>query len=224
MKTMTSLLCVTLCLCTTLFFSSCQPTQPDPDEKFKFRVYNSEVAEAELIHLSSLDTAKLSDDELLEKITREGDLVEIQEKLKASELFYWTTMEAQYARIPPGVPPTPCPIQGGCDQPIAIGAVDLGVVMAGRDSVPPGNAARMSSIPDPTVTLLLDSTHIFAIGKITTPADPVFHTARFHFTVVDEKLKSKDLILLITTSILKDGKVVPVEMKAPVPANAFSTD
>lgn len=221
MKPITYLLSAILGLCACLFLTTCEPAEQPPKEQLKLRMYNADIAQAELLSLSKLDPAKLSQEDLAEKKTRETDLPLVIDNMKTTGSPYWGISEAQTGRVPPGPGPTPCPIVFGCtDRVEDLSLFELGIYIE-IDSL---GTARLSATPQPTATLQLDPDHIFAIGKITAPADPVFKTARLHFTAVDGQLATKDLTLLITTSILKDGKLVPVELKLPIPANTFSTD
>ena len=177
------------------------------------RMYNIDVAQAELLHLSNLDPSTLSAEQLLEKKTRESDVT------KLAGFMIQSGVPFASVRVPPG--PTPCPLPFGCqDFDIDLDQFVLGVYTDALDET----IARKSATQEPSATIRLDSLHVFAVGKLNTPVDMVFKTSSFSFDVVDGSLDGKELVMTITTTILKDGKPHPIEMNIPVPANTFSAD
>jgi hypothetical protein len=214
MKKITASVFNILCLSMCAFFMGCAPEPVK--ESMALRMYNTDVAQAELLYLSKLDPSTLTPEQLLEKTTREADITKLNNDMVQSGVPFASI------RVPPG--PTPCPLPFGCqDYGVDIGQFELGFLYMDPDSLT-GNVARKSATQEPSATIQLDALHVFAVGKLKVPVDPIFKTARFAFVVVDSSLGGKNMVMTITTTILKDGKQHAVEMNIPVPADTFSAD
>lgn len=202
---------IILCLSMCSFFMGCEPEAVK--HAMTLRMYNIDVAQAELFYLSKLDPSTLSAEQLLEKTTRESDITKLNNFMIQSGAHFAAV------RVPPG--PTPCPFPFGCqDFAIDLDQFVLGVFTDGVVE----SVARKSATQEPSATIQVDSLHVFAVGKLKTPVDPIFKTSSFSFDVVDGSLDGKEMVMTITTTILKDGKPHAVEMNIPVPANTFSAD
>ena len=217
MKKISYSLSLILCLSLGVIFMGCVPEPVKPS--ITLLMYNTDVAQAEIYHLSLLDSSTLTPEQLLQKTNRETAVTQVNNHMLQSGITYASV------RVPlPPPPPTPCPDPFGClDFAIAIRQFRLGVLYQ-PDILVETDAARKSATPEPTATIQLDSQHVFAIGKLEATDDPIFKTAYFSFAMVDSTLDGKEMVMTITTTILKDGKQQAVEMNIPVPANTFSAD
>src|SRR6187399_930552 len=143
MKKINYLVSIILCLSMDAFFMGCDPKAEK--EKLSARIYNLPVAQAELLHLSKLDPAKLSPEELLEKRTREVGITNLIADIVDAEKFYGAVLN----RTPP--PPTPCPDPFGCLGPdFAIRLLGLEVFYQ-PDTVNE-NVARKGATQEPSVS------------------------------------------------------------------------
>src|SRR5688572_2063145 len=208
MKKITYSVSIILCLSMCTIFMGCDPESVKGS--MTLRMYNTDLAQTELLYLSKLDPSTLTPEQLLEKATREADIAKLHSYMIQSGALYASV------RVPPG--PTPCPFPFGCqDFDIAIGQFELGVYTDAVDE----SVFRKSATQEASAIIQLDSQHVFAVGKLKAPVDPIFKTNRFSFDVVDGSLDGKEMLMIITTTILKDGKPQSVEMNIPVPAGTF---
>jgi hypothetical protein len=202
-----------------LFTISACEDQPDNGNEKKFllaKIFDSKTAEAEFLHLNSIDTSKLSDIEKEATTVRREDVEKIREML-ATDPYVIGNM----SRCLPGiVPPQPCPVGAELSSNIPEALINVTLLGAYMD-IPENPAARTLQEGSMQLTTV-DGKKVFANGSLKT-YDKLFHTAWYAFNVKNPFLAKQPLILKIQTVIIVDKQVQHVNMEIPVSAGTFLT-
>lgn len=198
--------------------SACE-VSPDNGNEKKFlaaSIYDSKTAEVELLHLSSLDTDKLTEAERAGVKVRIEDLGKVAELLKDNYNIIGINRCYPFPRNPPA----PCPVGGDLLASIPGGSLielDLfGVYM----DIPENPEARISQDTNGMLLTTEDGKDVFAIGTLNA-YDKLFRTAWYHFDVKNPALAKKSLILKIHTVIISKEEVQHIAMEIPVLPGTF---
>ncbi len=194
--------------------SACEDL-PDNEKKFLLaKIFDSKTAEAEFLHLNSIDTSKLSDIERVATKERRADVEEIQKILETDPYVI-----ANMSRcLPLIVPPGPCPVGADLNSNIPEAHINFTLLGAHMD-IPENPASRILQEGSMQLTTV-DGKKVFANGTLKT-YDKLFHTAWYDFNVKNPSLAKQPLILKIQTVIIVDKLVQHVAMEIPVPAGTF---
>jgi hypothetical protein len=197
--------------------SACEDL-PDNENEKKFllaEIFDSKTADAEFLHLNSIDTSKLSDIEKEATTVRREDVERIREMLKTDPYVI-----ANMSRCLPGiVPPQPCPVGAELSSYIPEGSIINLTLLGINMDIPENPASRILQEGSMQLTTV-DGKKVFANGSPKT-YDKLFHTAWYAFNVKNPSLAKQPLILKIQTVIIVDKLVQHVAMEIPVPAETF---
>jgi hypothetical protein len=196
--------------------SACEDLPDNENEKKSLlaKIFDSKTAEAEFLHLNSIDTSKLSDVEKAATTVRREDIEKIREML-ATDPYVIGNMSRCLPQI---VPPGPCPIGADLSSNFPEALINLTLLGAHMD-IPENPAARILQEGSMQLTTV-DGKKVFANGTLKT-YDKLFHTAWYDFNVKNPSLAKQPLILKIQTVIIVDKLVQHVAMEIPVPAGTF---